>query len=632
MFLRVPQQRNKFRRLVILSIFVASLLWLPVQPVMAGSLEAANTQVQPTSAPVITSAYVAQATVGTTYTYTVQASGTPPPTFQLTASPPGMTINSNTGAITWTPSVSGSYDVTVLATNSSGSASQSFIVRSTKAVNLDFCPAGVVGYWPLEEITGSKVFSDISGENHATCTGEGCPVVSNGLVGEAQYFDGNKRLAVPMSSDFSWGRTSSFSVELWASTKQLCTSNAVFIGKAPGDGSRSSWWLGCTTNGKAAFYLRDSDSNLKLISSDKSINDGNWHHILAGRDAVTGQNYLYVDGQLQRADTIEFTGGLTNPSPIGIGHYSGSYHFVGFLDEVAIYNRMLTQSEVQQHYQNGLGGTGYCATPTDPAAPMITSKEVTMAVINQPYIYNVRATGNPVPTFELTQKPAGMTINGTIGSINWIPEASGAYDVTVRAINSHGSDSQTFKITVTETAQAPTITSDPPTTVVAGQQYSYQVISTGNPAPVFSLKEEPSGMTIDVNTGLITWIPSEAGSYDVTVEASNIAGADSQSFVITVSEAEREPTITSTPIARAILLKPYSYQVEATGHPTPTLTLEVAPANMTFNPATGLISWLPEVTGDFEVTVRATNSAGVASQSFTILVDVPIWLPSIFKQ
>jgi hypothetical protein len=624
MFLRIPQQRNKFRRLVVLSIFIISLLWLPVQPVMAGSLEAANTQVQPTSVPVITSAYVAQATVGTTYTYTVEASGTPPPTFQLTASPPGMMINANTGAITWTPSVSGSYDVTVLATNSLGSDEQRFIVRSTKAVNLNFCPADIAAYWPLEEVTGSKVFSDITNENHATCIDEGCPVFSNGLVGEAQYFDGNKGLVVPMSPDFSWGRTSSFSVELWVNTKQLCTSNAVFIGKAQGGGSRSSWWLGCTADSKVAFYLRDSDLNVKSLTSTQSINDGHWHHVLAGRDAATEQNFLYLNGQLENSATIELTGGLTNNSPLSIGHFAKSYYFVGFLDEVAVYNRMLTQSEIQQHYQSGLGGSGYCAAPTDSSAPMITSNAVRVAVVGQPYVYNVVATGIPVPTFELTQKPEGMVIDATSGAINWTPGASGDYEVTVRATNSHGSNSQTFSITVTETAEAPAITSDPVITAITGQQYIYQITATGNPAPIFKLNEEPSGMTINANTGLITWIPSEAGSYDVTVEASNIAGPAIQSFTITVTQAEREPTITSTPIAKAILNEPYSYQVEATGYPAPILTLEVAPAGMTMDPATGLITWTPTAPGSFAVTVGAGNSAGIAGQSFTIdVIEAP---------
>jgi hypothetical protein len=621
MFLKNLLHQNRIPRIMAMLLLIATSLSLSARPTMAGVSEGADTM---QLAPTITSIAVTAVTLGNVYTYEVKASGTPAPTFQLTAAPPGMTINASTGVITWTPSVSGSYDVTVLATNSSGTASQSFTVRSTKAVNLNLCAAEIAAYWPLEEVTGSKVFSDIISENHAACLDEECPVVSNGIVGEAQYFDGNKGLVVPMSPDFSWGRTSSFSVELWVNTKQLCTSNAVFIGKAQGGGSRAAWWLGCTTSGKASFYLRDSDTNTKRINSIRSINDGKWHHILAGRDAATEQNFLYLNGQLEDSTTIEFTGGLTNPSSLGIGYFMESYHFVGFLDEVAVYNRMLTQSEVQQHYQSGLGGSGYCAAPTDSSAPMITSNAVTVAVVDQPYVYSVVATGIPVPTFELTQKPDGMGINATSGAISWIPGASGVYEVTVRATNSHGSNSQTFSITVTETAEAPVITSAPVITAVTGQQYTYQVTATGNPAPTFKLKEEPSGMTINANTGLITWIPSEAGSYDVMVEASNSAGPAIQSFTITVAQAEREPMITSTPIAKAILNEPYSYQVEATGYPAPILKLEVAPAGMTMDPATGLITWTPTAPGSFAVIVEAGNSAGVINQSFTIdVTEVP---------
>ena len=43
-------------------------------------------------------------------------------------------------------------------------------------------------------------------------------------------------------------------------------------------------------------------------------------------------------------------------------------------------------------------------------------------------------------------------------------------------------------------------------------------------------------MTIDTNTGLIQWIPAAAGPASVTVEASNSAGTDTQSYTITVSE------------------------------------------------------------------------------------------------
>jgi len=36
------------------------------------------------------------------------------------------------------------------------------------------------------------------------------------------------------------------------------------------------------------------------------------------------------------------------------------YAYKGLMDEIAIYNEILTPDEISQHYQNGLAGEGYC--------------------------------------------------------------------------------------------------------------------------------------------------------------------------------------------------------------------------------------------------------------------------------
>jgi hypothetical protein len=83
------------------------------------------------TAPQITSTPVTSATQGQPYSYQVTASGSPAPTFSLTTAPTGMTINSTSGLITWTPAVlPGAYPVTVQAENGAGSpATQSFSVQ-----------------------------------------------------------------------------------------------------------------------------------------------------------------------------------------------------------------------------------------------------------------------------------------------------------------------------------------------------------------------------------------------------------------------------------------------------------------------------------------------------------------------
>ena len=85
------------------------------------------------AAPTITSPPVTEGLVGVPYSYDVEASGNPAPTFSLLVNPAGMTIDANSGLIEWTPSVVGPADVTVVATNSEGSDPQSFTIDVAEA-------------------------------------------------------------------------------------------------------------------------------------------------------------------------------------------------------------------------------------------------------------------------------------------------------------------------------------------------------------------------------------------------------------------------------------------------------------------------------------------------------------------
>jgi len=80
------------------------------------------------SAPTITSDPITTGSVGLPYTYDVQAYGSPTLLYELTSAPGGMTINPATGLISWTPTATGSFNVTVRVSNSFGSDTQSFVI------------------------------------------------------------------------------------------------------------------------------------------------------------------------------------------------------------------------------------------------------------------------------------------------------------------------------------------------------------------------------------------------------------------------------------------------------------------------------------------------------------------------
>jgi glucose/arabinose dehydrogenase len=85
-------------------------------------------------------------------------------------------------------------------------------------------------------------------------------------------------------------------------------------------------------------------------------------------------------------------------------------------------------------------------------------------------------------------------------------------------------------------------------------------------------------------------------------------------------------SITSTPVLTAVAGNPYAYNVDTTGTPEGTFTLDAAPTGMTINASTGLIAWIPAAPGSANVTVRVSNGVSPAvTQSFTITVaaDTP---------
>lgn len=93
---------------------------------------------------------------------------------------------------------------------------------------------------------------------------------------------------------------------------------------------------------------------------------------------------------------------------------------------------------------------------------------------------------------------------------------------------------------------APTITSTPPTTVLEGQPYQYQVTATDADGGTltFALGTSPAGMAIDPAGGLVTWTPTHAqvGANAVVVRVVDPTRlVASQNFSVTVARLNNAP-------------------------------------------------------------------------------------------
>lgn len=367
----------------------------------------------------------------------------------------------DTSDVGWPPSEIHNFNETGSASNSQGAETQTSMTSPNRGLS---CPTGMISYWEMEETTHG-FYADSFGDNNAGCAAEECPAPEpDGILGGGQYYSrvGLTKTSVPADSSFDFGVEDSFSIEYWMQgvAGTTCTiGDEVVIGRQ-GTSNQLRFWTGCKRYGEVhvpRWYLEDNDGVTVSIEGTTDPADGYWHHIVAIRDAGSDMNYLYVDGtKVAEASPSNYSTGFSSTEDaLNIGWLnlaSSYYHFTGTIDEIAIYNVALTETLILDHYNNG-DGKKYCEfISTIP--PQITSTPITDSQVGVPYSYDVEATGDPAPTYNLTTSPMDMSIDPVTGLIEWTPSLTGDFDVTVEAANTEGTATQTFTIHVASSPPA----------------------------------------------------------------------------------------------------------------------------------------------------------------------------------
>ncbi len=204
------------------------------------------------------------------------------------------------------------------------------------------------------------------------------------------------------------------------------------------------------------------------------------------------------------------------------------------------------------------------------------------------------------------------------GLISGTPTAAGTYSVTISATNANGTGTATLTLTINP--PPPVITSPGTATGTVGVAFSYQITATNNPTS-FNATGLPGGLTVNTTTGLISGTPTTAGTYPVTISASNSGGTGTATLVITINTPP--PVITSPGTATGTVGVAFSYQITATNNPT-IYGASSLPPGLTVNTATGLISGTPTTAGTYPVTITATNSRGTGTSTLVITINNPV--------
>jgi hypothetical protein len=223
-----------------------------------------------------------------------------------------------------------------------------------------------MAYFRLDESSGTTAYDYVGGYN-ATYTNvvlgvSGYDPTQDPSETAAEFGDypPNNNYAGNVSAYLTFATNSGngeFSVEAWVN--QYFTSvNDGIVTLGYGGANQFSLDTGAGT-GFLRFGVRNAANVSSLANSTVSVADGYWHHVVGVCDEAGGHIYLYCDGaQVATAAITPGSGILPSSIPLSIGAresannnpVSYDYQFVGAIDDVAIYNKALTASQVQNHY------------------------------------------------------------------------------------------------------------------------------------------------------------------------------------------------------------------------------------------------------------------------------------------
>jgi hypothetical protein len=251
---------------------------------------------------------------------------------------------------------------------------EGFTAQSEKSIQLTVQPGGLLGYWNLDETTGTLSTDSSTTLAHGNWTGTGLAAGTGKINGGLTFTrsgagDDNTRVVVPGASI----QPSSITLETWVKpTVMSAWDNIIGYNAKPAenDGPWELYVDGAHTNGTDGHFrwqTRRTGSDCAIDTHTASYHVPNaWYHVVATYDSATGLNRIYVNGVKEGETTcgagvIDYSYGNTNQEISFFNNPRWPGEGVqGTLDHVKIFNRALRDDEVLAEYtaQNAGIATG----------------------------------------------------------------------------------------------------------------------------------------------------------------------------------------------------------------------------------------------------------------------------------
>ncbi|HET8909356.1 MAG TPA: LamG-like jellyroll fold domain-containing protein [Ktedonobacterales bacterium] len=223
-----------------------------------------------------------------------------------------------------------------------------------------------VSYWRLGEQSGSTALDSGGGGNNGTIYGGTTLGAAGAIAGDsntAMTYDGATGfVGVPDRANLDI--TGDMTLEMWARPGVLNGSSQTVLQKSNSSSTAGPGWqyrisVGTTNQWKAAIYV--GSTTYQVTDTTDVLRTSRWDYLVLVRSGST----LTFSVNNQNVGSISITGATnTSTGMLAFGRAGSfaNFYLNGGIDEVAVYNKALSASQIQSHYAAG-GSPGGAGTP-----------------------------------------------------------------------------------------------------------------------------------------------------------------------------------------------------------------------------------------------------------------------------
>jgi hypothetical protein len=375
--------------------------------------------------------------------------------------------------------------------------------------------------------------------------------------------------------NFSGSNNAEFSVEAWVDASPQNADAGIVTKGYGGGGEQFDLDTGSDPTSKFhgfRFLVRDAAGNVHAANSGVQPS-GSWAHLVGVCDESNGVVTLYINGAPAATASITPGSGLLASSlPMVIGSRTSTVatnandlQFVGFLDDVAVFNYPLSAAQVGAQYSQAGVPPGFTQLP---AASITTNGLATLtfpagAVGTPPLSYGWADLGGGTNLATGSTNGALLNASLTIGSL---PLTWNGDTLQLSVTNAYGTTNFTVSLTLYTNAPQFLLNLPPQVTVALGKPYTYSVAVVG-PQPYGYQWYDGAAPIANATNAIYSLLSGPVGSTTYSVVVTNIFGASTSS----ISAFTSVPAPSGYPYAATVLgLNPVGYwPLQETNAPAP---------------------------------------------------------------